>query len=49
MKNLLACTLNFNIEKRYNWKRFMEDPFVKIQYCEDIKTNPLNTLEGIND
>lgn len=45
MKNLLACTMNFNIEKRYDWKKFIEDQFIKIQYCEDIRTYPFNHLE----
>jgi hypothetical protein len=46
MRNLLACTLNFNFEKRYDWKKYIEDPFIKIQYCEDMKSILNNNFEG---
>ena len=39
--------MNYNIEKRYDWKKLIEDPFIKIQYCEDIRTYPLNNAECI--
>jgi len=47
MKNFLACTMNFNIDKRYDWKKLMDDPFVKIQYCEDIRSNNIVNYSNV--
>jgi len=47
LKNLLAFTIHSNLDKRYNWKKFLDDPFIKIKYCEDIRTNPNNLSNDI--
>jgi len=35
-KNFIEKTCHLNIERRYDWKSFIEDPFIRITYDEKV-------------